>query len=124
MSPKEKRIIMLVDDEIELGQACAKALEVDYTVVVMDKGSTAWSALNSGLRPHLLITDLHIFGVNGFRLIANVRDASHLIGLPIVLMSGDAQIHDIAASLGIPHVLPKPCDTNSLRKLVASIIGP
>lgn len=61
-------------------------------------------------RPDLLIADLQMPGMDGFRMLRTIRSLPELANLAIVVVSGlDAD--DIAAHGGIPEgipVLPKP----------------
>lgn len=71
-------------------------------------------------RPEILITDLSLPGMDGFRLIAALRESDLYKGLQIVVVSGltPAQIR---AGGGLPKdvpVLPKPIAFNSLRDII------
>jgi CheY-like chemotaxis protein len=118
-----RRVIMYVDDDPDLSTLVGEVLSDRYTVVPMATGSAAWRALQTGLKPHLIVLDLHLPGLNGYRLIANIRSMPRLADVPIALLSGDEMIVDIAASLGIPHALSKPCSSAELLKFVADALG-
>lgn len=71
-------------------------------------------------RPEILITDLNMPGMDGFRLIATLRESDLYKGLQIIVVSGLTPA-EIRAGGGLPKdvaVLPKPIPFNSLRDTI------
>ncbi|MFC7537733.1 PAS domain S-box protein [Sphingomonas sp. GCM10030256] len=95
---------LLVDDE-ELVRASTAAMLTDlgYEVVETDSAEAAWSALDDGLAPDLLVTDHLMPGITGTDLAKRVR--SRLPGLPILVVSGYADLDGLVGD--IPY-LAKP----------------
>lgn len=72
------------------------------------------------VRPDLLITDLYMAGMDGFRMIRALRDMPNLAGMAIVVVTG----HDADDLKGIPSdipVLPKPIPFEQLRQIADRI---
>jgi CheY-like chemotaxis protein len=71
------------------------------------------------LKPDLLIADLQMPGMDGFRMLRTISTAPELAGLAIVVVSGlDAE--EIIQRGGIPEgipVLPKPVPFDQLRAI-------
>jgi CheY-like chemotaxis protein len=118
-----KKVILFVDDEIELRELVSQALRPLYHVIGVSDGGTAWEALRGGVRPDLIILDLHLPGISGYRLIANIRENPELAKLPILLVSGDVQLDDIAAALKITGYLDKPASGTELRAKIGTVLG-
>jgi excisionase family DNA binding protein len=74
--------------------------------------------------PDLLVTDLDMPGMNGFKMIASLRAVERYRSLRIVVVSGMSQ-SDIREAGGLPEniqVLSKPIPFSALRKLVETEI--
>ena len=76
-------------------------------------------------KPDLLIADLHMPGIDGFRMLHTVSKAPELAGLAIVVVSGlDAE--EITARGGVPDgipVLPKPVPFDQLRAIAERLVA-
>jgi excisionase family DNA binding protein len=71
-------------------------------------------------RPDVLIADLNVPGMDGFRLIAALRESDLYKGLQIVVVSGHNRAQ-IRAGGGLPKdvpVLAKPIPFNSLKDII------
>ncbi len=70
----------------------------------------------------VLVTDLHLPGVDGFELIEQVRMRS---ALPIVVLSGDTDPETPARvrRLGVNAYFTKPCSMHELRRAVERLLG-
>jgi CheY-like chemotaxis protein len=70
-------------------------------------------------RPDVLIADLNMPGMDGFRLISALRESDLYKGLQIVVVSGltPAQIRAGGLPKDVP-VLAKPIPFNSLRNII------
>ncbi|MNP48857.1 Nitrogen regulation protein NR(I) [compost metagenome] len=72
----------------------------------------------------LLITDLRMGHVDGLELIRQVRESVRA-ALPIIIVSGDADVKDAIAAMHMSVVdfLLKPIDTGNLLELVKRELG-
>ena len=111
-----KKTILIVDDEIELGQLIALQIKSDELMVVTV--NTAEKALeyfnNNPL--DLLITDGRLPGQSGIQLIEQIKQSSK--GEPIFfLMTGDNNYDpNMLDQLGVKKVYSKPGDLSTMIK--------
>jgi len=74
-------------------------------------------------KPDLLILDLNMPGMDGFRMLQTVRGTAELAGMSIVVVSGiDAA--EIQSRGGVPagvRVLPKPIPFHELQTMAEQI---
>src|SRR5690242_17559118 len=70
--------------------------------------------------PHLVLLDLDMPKINGFRVLKWVRGHEHFKSLPIVILSGSSDELDItkAYQLGANSYLVKPADFDGLRGMM------
>jgi CheY-like chemotaxis protein len=83
----EKRNILLVDDEPSIRLVLKAVLEsAGYTVSTAEDGFVALRSIRNNL-PNLLISDLRMPNMNGFELLAVVREKFPQI--PVIAISGE-----------------------------------
>ena len=110
--------ILIVDDDPEIHTlVCAWLERAGYSVESAASGAEALRRI-SMVRPDLIITDLKMDGMNGLDLLGEVHRNNPL--LPIILLSGQAQIPDAvrATHLGSSAFLVKPAQEAELLSAV------
>ncbi len=79
--------ILVVDDEPEIVDLLTLLLERDgITILSAYDGNTALQIVREQ-RPHLVISDVMMPGIDGRELCQRIRSDPELMGIPIVLMS-------------------------------------
>jgi two-component system cell cycle sensor histidine kinase/response regulator CckA len=79
--------VLLVDDEPSLLRVAAHGLrQAGHEVITAEDAESALEALEGGLRPALLATDVAMPGMDGLALAREAR--ARLPGLPVLLLSG------------------------------------
>lgn len=118
----ERLCVMVIEDEEQLLRLYEVTLgmwpEAPRVVTARD-GYEALVKVGE-VRPDLLITDLYMAGMDGFRMIRALREMPNLAGMAIVVVTG----HDAEELQGIPAdipVLPKPIPFEQLRQIAARI---
>ncbi|HWW82253.1 MAG TPA: SIR2 family protein, partial [Vicinamibacterales bacterium] len=114
--------ILVVDDEPTLRTAFKMMLERGLRVSV-DTAETGVAALlrMPALRPKLLIVDLIMPEMDGWRLIDAVRAEPNYAGVQFVVLTGMENLEwmERAAALGIPYVM-KPFERDEFLTIVQS----
>jgi CheY-like chemotaxis protein len=109
--PAEPELILVVDDEPAFRRSIARMLtESGYNVQEADDGTHALDAINAGLRPALVLTDVAMSGVSGTDLSEQLEKAHGMFNT--VLMSG----RDLLTES--PRFLRKPFQEGELLSLV------
>ncbi|MFN6193669.1 MAG: response regulator, partial [Planctomycetota bacterium] len=117
--------ILLVDDESIVRDVFVRLLAaIGYDAEVAADGAAALAILRDpGKSVDLVITDLHMPGMDGMQLIQEIRRLQP--DLPVVLASGFADKADPAAidTLGFVAQLDKPFGMEALTKALASALA-
>ena len=116
--------VLLVEDEAPLRARLAQQLgRMGYRVTALEDGPAALAALDQGLRPDLLLSDVIMpGGISGPRLAALARE--RLPGLRVLLMSGYALSEEDQDAAG-EAMMAKPCDPATLlARLHGALHGP
>jgi CheY-like chemotaxis protein len=74
--------------------------------------------------PRLIVLDLELPGVNGFRILQLIRQQAQTAEIPVVMLSGHAETKHIlqAMSLGADGYLSKPVRVATLRAMLAKLV--
>src|SRR4051794_18021974 len=107
--------ILVVDDDADVREVLRFALDLHgYLVSQARDGDEALQQLRGARRPAAIVLDLCMPGMDGpaFRA-AQVRDPA-IAGIPVVVVSGEADGHEQAAALGVCGYLRKPVDMGAL----------
>lgn len=116
--------ILLADDDAATRDLVKRALEADgHSVLTTQDGSEALDSLNAGKAFDVLVTDVHMPGMDGLALAE--RAAALVPGIAVVLMSGFAEQLDKAKSLKTARVatLSKPFSLEQAKAAVRGVVG-
>lgn len=117
--------VLIVDDDRDARELLAEILALDgIHCLTAASGKAALDLLASRNSIGLLITDLRMAPFDGLDLIRQVRESVRA-ALPIIIVSGDAEVGDAIAAmhLNVVDFLLKPIDTNKLLALVKHELG-
>ncbi|MFU8807123.1 MAG: response regulator, partial [Bradymonadaceae bacterium] len=106
-----KKVILLVEDEPELRQILARTLKSEgHDVVEAEDGNEALAYLRDRdtPRPNMILLDLMLPGMNGWALRAELLKDPLLARIPIVILSGTANVPQTAATMRAVAYLEKP----------------
>ena len=115
-----KKNLMIVDDEKTFAESIGFMLEKKgYSVSVFTDSRKALASLKNGLQVELIITDMHMPGINGMQLANKAADI--IPGAKAILLSGQITqaTSDRAHELGVFVVLEKPVHFPELLENIA-----
>lgn len=118
---EQRNVVMIIDDDPDIRSAMELVLEgCGYSVVGAGDGAAALRQLESGERlPCLILLDLRMPGMDGQQFREAQLERVRLAGVPVVVLSGDADIEARAKELGIARFLMKPVDIDQLLDEIA-----
>lgn len=102
--------ILVVDDDKDILRFVEKILSrADHTVATMDDAMKALNYLHQA-RVDLLITDANMPKYSGYELARALKKDDRLAGMPIAMLTGNREKHDIqrAAQVGVDAYIVKP----------------
>jgi len=116
--------VMVVDDDAEILNAMAYLAEHESVELhLFATASRALGALRDGLKPDLLLTDLHLADISGSRLVETARSVTGK-PLPAIIMTGDADVALDGSDSQRDLVLRKPVRPQSLLNHIHLMIRP
>ena len=121
---KEKKRIIVVDDEQTVLTLTKSALEKDYEVTTANSGKEALELFFQGYIPNLVLLDLSMPELGGWETFIRIRDISKLHRTPIAIYSTSEDPKDKAKAqeLGAVDYIHKPANKSEMQERVAKII--
>ena len=123
----KKPSLLLVDDDPLINESLAYALSGDYEVTRASDRPGAVERLRAGLRPDLALVDLGLPPLahlpnEGFKLIGDLL--AHAPAVRILVLTGQNEESNArrARALGAVELVPKPCEPELLRTLLARVL--
>ena len=117
MSEKQKKNLLLIDDESAIAIIIQIQFGKDYTITILKNGLEAVKWLLAGNLPDLIILDLNMPEMNGLDFLKEVRKYNFFRKIPMIVLSGeDNSIKKIEAfKSGADDYLTKPFNPVELR---------
>ncbi len=116
-----KRLVLVVEDEVDSLEMLQALLEEEgYDVIGASDGRAALERLAT-LRPHLIITDVMMPYMSGTELITWIQQRPELRATPILVMSA-GRGEEVASRFGCAYV-KKPFDLAAFFALIAALVG-
>jgi DNA-binding response OmpR family regulator len=115
------QVILLIEDEDELRHILARTLHSEgYEVVEACDGHQAIAYLRDPHtpRPNMILLDLMLPGMNGWSLRAELLKDPLLARIPIVVLSGTANVPQTAASMRAAAYIEKPFRLDSFLHVI------
>jgi two-component system response regulator GlrR len=106
--------VLVVDDDPDMTALLGNWLKgAGYAVTTASSGTEALTRLTMS-RPHCVLTDLFMEGMDGMTLLSRIHASNPL--MPVIMLSGQAGIPEAmkAMHLGISAFLTKPVDKDTL----------
>ncbi|MDG4553522.1 MAG: Hpt domain-containing protein [Candidatus Competibacter sp.] len=121
----EKISIMVIDDSITMRKVTARILERHNIQVVTAKDGLDAVAMLQTQVPDLAILDIEMPRMDGFEVLAHVRNQARLRQLPIIMVTsrGGEKHRERAMKLGVNDYLTKPYQEEQLMQSIRKILG-
>ena len=120
--PKNFRVLLVDDDPFILILISAWLEDAGYQIKTCNNGIEAIQLLPE-FRPHVVVTDLRMDGMDGITLLKEIQHYSSV--MPVIMLSGSANISDAvrAAHQGVFEFLTKPVEPDALFKCIQSALA-
>lgn len=121
MHPDREGLVLVADDNVQMLSYVSHILEPHWKVATVRDGVAAMTFLQH-TRPDLILSDVMMPNMNGFELLANVRQDASLKDIPFILLSARAGNEATVEGLdkGANDYLVKPFHAQELVARVAA----
>ncbi|PWV56310.1 hybrid sensor histidine kinase/response regulator transcription factor [Chitinophaga sp. S165] len=119
----EKRSILVIDDNAEIRDYLRQLFADKYIIYDADNGTDGFAAVEKYM-PDLVISDVHMEGMNGIELCRKIKETDIVSHIPVILLtsasSSEARMEGIGG--GADDYITKPFDSALLLVKVQTII--
>jgi DNA-binding response OmpR family regulator len=117
--------ILLVEDDDGLGSILAAVLQDQgYEVALASNGKEALDYLSNHRPPHLILLNLVMPAMNGWKLHDLLKKVPELAAIPVIVLSGVSDLDRKAAALGAADSFAKPYNLKALIDRVRDYVPP
>lgn len=122
---KNKKLILLVDDEITVLKLLEFILKKDYNLVIHNNGLEAISWMDEGHLPDLIISDLEMPYVDGLDFVRSLKTSGYYRDIPIILLSAAYSLDDLVQKLpyNFDLLVPKPFNPSKLKETIKKLLS-
>lgn len=117
--------VLLVDDDLTIGKVAAVCLQKigKWEVAIAASGEDALK-LAQTFEPDLIVLDVLMPGMDGFEVLARLKEIDTVKSIPIIFMTSLAQTRDLSKcmSWGAKGVIPKPFNPMLLPVQIKAIL--
>lgn len=117
------KTILIVDDSPVMLMSVKRILEMGgFTVETAKDGVDAFTRIQAGLKPDLIITDINMPNMNGIEFIRNARTILRFTPILTLTTESQAEKRDEAKKLGATGWLVKPIGGAELLSTVKQVL--
>lgn len=118
-----KRIILVVDDDMELCSYVSDQLKQDFNVIVAYSGNKAWEYVLQ-YRPDVVVTDIRMPDGDGIELCQKIKSNPETDTTAIIMLTGEASEEAQMRSfeLQVDHFIGKPFNMLILKSAIIQVI--
>ena len=117
-----KKRVLVVDDEIGIQEIIRAMLETSaYEVDSAEDGQVALEKLEAGAKPDIILLDLMMPNMSGYRLLYELHQRGFHTSSSIIVMSADVFTQQRIDQMGIKGFISKPFDINELEHMIEAL---
>jgi two-component system chemotaxis response regulator CheY len=118
-----KKQILIVDDDASILKLLNFILSKEYSVVMKTSGIDAFSWLEEGNFPDLIISDLQMPYFDGTSFIRNLKISGFYRDTPVIVLSGAEDIKEQVEkmSFAVEGYITKPFNPTSLKEVINNV---
>jgi len=110
--------VLLVDDDPDIRESLAAALDPTRYVLISAADGAAAVSLAEGFSPEVVLLDLGLPDVQGLDLIPRIRELDELVGVIVLTATSEISVVVRAMRLGADNFLVKPVSLETLNDVL------
>ena len=118
--------VLLLEDDDSLRRLLTQKLESSgYETTALSDGRECWAFLNDEEPPDLVLLDVMVPGLDGFRLLGRIRNDDRLADVPVIVLTARGREEDIVKGfdLGADDYVTKPFSPAALVARVRRLLS-
>ena len=117
--------IFIIEDDVFMQYVLKRTFAGTSLVTMFGDGEAALTAMQNGVIPDLIITDLHTPVLNGMQLLSRMKTNAEFSHVPVLMMSADnsTEVRLNSLSAGANDYLVKPFEMKELVNRTNQVIN-
>jgi CheY-like chemotaxis protein len=117
--------ILVVDDDADIRETLTEILgDEGYRVTGVRNGREALAYLTGRTRPSLILLDMMMPEMDGWRFRQEQQRNPAIAGIPVVILSAHGNVREAALALGVADYLRKPLRVENLLEIAERYCRP
>ena len=124
-APADARILV-VEDDISIAALLQRLLKrAGYQPVLAGNGAELVECLRKPPLPHLVLLDVMLPDIDGFKILERIRQHQVIGDLPVVLLTAKSDLADLMRGIaaGADGYVTKPASREALEGVVKQVLG-
>ena len=119
-----KRTLLIVDDDLSILKLLNFILSKEYDIIVKNNGIEAFSWLEDGNMPELIISDLQMPYFDGQSFVKNVKISGFYRDIPVILLSAAHDLDEQVSKMPfkVDAYIHKPFNPTALKTAINQVI--
>lgn len=119
-----KKIVIIEDNDDILFALKTQLESWGYTVFSVKEGREGILLVRK-VKPHLIILDIMLPGLDGIRIASLIKHDVYLSKIPVIILTArsDKKTMDLSNSLGVEKYLNKPVDPLELKSAIEELVN-
>ena len=117
--------ILVIDDDADIRETLTEILgDEGYRVTGVRNGREALDYLSAKTRPSLILLDMMMPEMDGWRFRQEQQRNPAISGIPVVILSAHGNVREAALALGVADYLRKPLRVENLLEIAERYCRP
>lgn len=124
--PKSRKRLLLVEDHPDtVGYLRERLSEAGFDVSVARRGEEAMIFLRDGPKPHVVVMDINLPGIDGDQIVEWMRGNASMKAVPVVFVTADrhTRVSHLLDDGTATRCLEKPIRTPQLLEVLRDLLG-
>jgi len=117
-----KRVLICDDDEGIIDVASIVLGEKGYDILTLRHSNNIFEKI-SEYKPDVILIDLWMSEISGDQIVIKLKQDEHFRKIPVIIVSANKDLQEIAKSSGSDGFLAKPFDIVELENIVEKQVG-
>lgn len=125
MSSKDRKVVLLVDDEVAMVWLLTNYLRDHFEVVTKADGQEALQWLKAGNVPDMIVSDINMPHLNGYDFLKAVKADQAWSSIPVIMLSAYEKTSEKIKcfQLGANDYIVKPFNPVELKARISITLG-
>lgn len=117
-----KKIVLVADDDNDLLQLVKMQLQQAGFTVQLALNGNGILKMAADVHPDIILLDIAMDGISGGDICKKLKNTDKTSGIPIIMISANDNIEDIAASCGANDYVRKPFNLQAVKDKISRFV--